>query len=405
MASSKVVLFTSKTLKNGEHPIMLRLIQNRNIKYINLHASCLPDLWDEENNLPKKQHPHFHQLKVLIRSRLLESEKAILELEQENRPYTLEELCKRMAIEQKRQQTSVLQYFEAVINRLNLSGRLGYAAVFTSTRNYLLNFREGRDFEFADITHSFIVGFDEYLLRRGLKPNAAFVPIRTFKTLLNYAKKEGFVRVEYNPFKEFSFTKYRRDKPVKRALSREDIRKIELLELTPGTPEYHAKNYFIFSYYCAGINFIDLAYLRWENIQNGRLVYVRRKTKEQLSPIILEPAKVILKYYQNEFPNLAGYIFPILDEKHQSLKSKDYRIDKVLRQVNKALKEIAQQIGIESKLTTYVARHSFATNLKKKGVATALISQALGHESERTTQIYLDSFENEIIDEAVKSLL
>lgn len=405
MASAKVVLFASKTLKDGEHPIMLRLIQDRKIKYVYLHATCHPDLWDEENNLPKRRHPHFHELKVLISSRLLESEKTILELEQQNREYSLEELCTKLNFEQKKQQMTVLQYFEETIERLRTSGRLGYAAVFSSTRNYVKNFRSGKDFAFADVTHNFVVRFDEFLMKRGMKPNAAFVPMRTFKTLLNSAKKEGLAHSDYDPFREFSFTKYRRDKPVKRALNREDIRKIEALQLEPGTMQDHARNYFVFSYYSAGINFIDLAYLRWENIQQGRLVYIRRKTKEQISPVLLDPAQAILEYYRTEFPNPTGYIFPILKEKHQTLESKDYRIDKVLRQVNKALKEIAGLTGIEAKLTTYVARHSFATNLKTKGVTTALISQALGHESERTTQIYLDSFENEVVDEAVKSLL
>ncbi len=124
-----------------------------------------------------------------------------------------------------------------------------------------------------------------------------------------------------------------------------------------------------------------------------------------INVVLLPPAQQILAYYQEQYSNSEGYIFPILNETHASAESKDYRIDKVLKQVNKALKTLAEQAGIAINLTTYVARHSFATNMKSNGVSTAIISQALGHESERTTQIYLDSFGNTIMDEAMKSIL
>lgn len=405
MASAKVVLFTSKTLSDGTHPIMLRLIHNRQTKYFHLNASCHPDLWDIETNLPRRKHPHFRELSVLIDTRRLEAQKLILDLESDGGDYSLEELCKRLSADKRRNQTTVLQYFDEVIERLRKGGRLGYAAVFVSTRNYLRKFRGGKDFSFSDITTSFIVRFDEYLSGSGMKPNSVFVPMRTFKTLLNSARKEDLVKEDFNPFKDFSFTKYRRDKPHKRAILREEIRKIEHLELTPGTQLYLARDYFIFIYYCAGINFIDLAYLKKENIRDNRLIYIRRKTKELINVVLLPPAQQILSYYQDQYLNSEGYLFPILNETHASAESKDYRIDKVLKQVNKALKTLAEQAGIEINLTTYVARHSFATNMKSSGVSTAIISQALGHESERTTQIYLDSFGNTIMDEAMKSIL
>lgn len=405
MASAKVVLFTSKTLSNGAHPIMLRLIHNRQTKYFYLNASCHPDFWDEETKMPKRKHPHFRELSVLIDTKRLEAQKLIIDLESDGGDYSLEELCKRLSADKRRNQTTVLQYFDEVIERLRKGERLGYAAVFVSTRNYLSKFRGGKDFTFPDITTSFIVRFDEYLSMSGMKPNSVFVPMRTFKTLVNSARKEDLVKEDFNPFKDFSFTKYRRDKPHKRAILREEIRKIEHLELTPGTQLYLARDYFIFIYYCAGINFIDLAYLKKENIRDNRLIYIRRKTKEMINVVLLPPAQQILSYYQEQHSNSEGYLFPILNETHASAESKDYRIDKVLKQVNKALKTLAEQAGIAINLTTYVARHSFATNMKSSGVSTAIISQALGHESERTTQIYLDSFGNTIMDEAMKSIL
>lgn len=105
-------------------------------------------------------------------------------------------------------------------------------------------------------------------------------------------------------------------------------------------------------------------------------------------------------------PESKGYLFPILNAKiHKTPLQKQNRIHKILGKVNKNLKLIAAQLGVEVNMTTYVARHSFASVLKKSGVNIALISEALGHSDLTTTQIYLDSFDNEQVDEAMKNLL
>ena len=111
----------------------------------------------------------------------------------------------------------------------------------------------------------------------------------------------------------------------------------------------------------------------------------------------------IIKKYVSESK---GYLFPILDkQKHKTPMQKRNRIHKILVKVNRNLKILAAQLGVEANITTYVARHSFASVLKKSGVSIALISEALGHSDLGTTQVYLDSFDDEQIDEAMKNLL
>jgi len=149
-----------------------------------------------------------------------------------------------------------------------------------------------------------------------------------------------------------------------------------------------------------------MAYLKWGAVNDTKLSYTRSKTKENFNIGMLEPAIAILAYYKQNYPHTENdYIFPILDHSHASAKSKDYRIDKVLKQVNKDLKIIGQKLNIKEKLTTYVARHSYATIMKNSGVPIGIISEAMGHSSEKTTQIYLESFENKILDEASKAIL
>ena len=154
------------------------------------------------------------------------------------------------------------------------------------------------------------------------------------------------------------------------------------------------------------INFIDIAFLKWKDIKKNRLVYTRQKTKELFNMELLDPANEILEHYKNlYYINQETYIFPILSERHTTPNMLHNRKEKMIRKINKDLKEIAILTGIESELTTYVARHSYATILKKSGIATAIISEAMGHDSEKTTKIYLESFENNVFDEASKFLL
>ena len=134
---------------------------------------------------------------------------------------------------------------------------------------------------------------------------------------------------------------------------------------------------------------------------DGRLVYSRKKTKKIINlPLQAEALEVLEKYRSD-----SEYLFPIFSSFHKTEQQKRNRLHKVITKVNDALKEIGNELDIPIDLTTYVARHSYATVLKRSGVSTAIISESLGHSSEKVTQIYLDSFENSQIDEAMKNLL
>jgi integrase len=151
---------------------------------------------------------------------------------------------------------------------------------------------------------------------------------------------------------------------------------------------------------------VDLAQLKWKNIEGEQLVYIRRKTNEIINLPILGVARSLLSIYEGlSEVQPDNYIFPILDRKiHTSEISINNRIHKVNNQMNKDLQEIATELQIPVKITSYVARHTFATVMKFQGVPVSMIGQALGHENEKTTQIYLDSFGSEMMKEAFKKL-
>ena len=162
-----------------------------------------------------------------------------------------------------------------------------------------------------------------------------------------------------------------------------------------------AVSLFTFSYFMGGINFVDMAYLTAKNIIENRLIYYRRKTGKLINLPMQEKALLVLKEYKN---SNEPYLFPILSSMHRTEQQRLNRLHKVITKVNKALKSIGEELHIPIKLTTYVARHSFATVLKRAGVATSIICESLGHSSEKVTQIYLDGFENSQIDRAMENL-
>ena len=406
MPSVQVLLRTHKVNKAGEHPIYLRVIKDRKARFMAIGVSCAPEWWDTKTNLPKKKHPLFHELVVAIESKKMEANKLLLDFSNDNIDYSVEQVKQNLRQAQKPKQ-QVLEFFDTVIQSLKDQQRLGTAEVFHHTKNNLSKFRKGKDFAFTEITPGFLGKYEEYCIARGNALTTRSVYMRTFQRLVNMAKTERFVKKDFDPFNEYGFAKFRKPKTRKRAIPKEDVMRIKDLETELHSALFHAKNYFMFSYYTRGINFNDMAKLKWSDISYNRVNYVRSKSKKPFSIGLLEPAAEILAFYKEHYYNgPESFVFPILNPEFLSPASIKHRIKKVLAQVNASLKKISAAVGIEEKkLTTYVARHTFATVLKKSGQSTSVISEALGHDSEHTTQIYLDSFENDVLDEASKALL
>jgi site-specific recombinase XerD len=240
-------------------------------------------------------------------------------------------------------------------------------------------------------------------LGKNVSENSISVYFRTLRSLFNKAIQEKLIKIEKYPFNVYKISKLS-VKTKKRAISMESIQKISNLDFEIDSLDWHSKNYFLFSFYTMGTNIVDIAHLTKANIEDGRLKYKRMKTGNEYNIKLLAPALEILDYYLKH-PK-SNYIFPMLNNTiHISPTQIHNRVKKVTKQINASLKSIGVLCEIEIKLTTYVARHSFATVLKRNGVSTSIISEAMKHDTEKTTQIYLDSFENSVIDDANETLL
>lgn len=396
-ATVNVVLFKSKTLANGEHPLMIRVCKDNKKKYKSLGISIHPQFWDFDKNKPRKNCPNKEQIQTLISDNIKDLSGSILDFKTENKEFTATKVIER--VKEPSLKKTVEQLFDSEINRLQGEGRLKYASTYKELKASLLNFNMHLDIYFSEIDINWLKRYEAYLRTKGLADNSIGVRFRTLRTLFNKAISENIVKSDYYPFKAYKVSKLRKG-TVKRAITKADI---ELIIKHKVESDYSqlAIDLFYFSYLSGGINFVDMAYLTYDNIVDKRLIYIRKKTKKLIKLPIQDKAMDIVKKYKSN----NSYIFPILSEFHKTDIQKANRVHKVLGKINKYLKAVGEELGLPIDLTTYVARHTYATVLKRSGVNTSIISESLGHSSEKITQIYLDSFENSQIDEAMKNLL
>ena len=394
-----ILCYKSKTLANGEHPLMFRVCRNGKKKYVSLGVSVAPQYWDFQKNKPKRNCPNKILIEKLIARKSRELSELVLELEADNRQYTAATLVEK-AVRPKVKAT-VGSLMQEHIKELRDADRTGYALSMEQVYNSLVKFSGHLDIPFSDIDIQWLKKYEQWLRSNGLAENTIGIRFRTLRRIYNIALERKLVKPEDYPFKSFGVSRLHQNTP-KRAVNKDCIRKI--LNYPTEDKRYYcslAIDLFKFSYFMGGINFADMAYLTGRNIMDGRLVYSRRKTKKIINLPLQQEALDVLEKYKSE----SEYLFPIFLPYHKTEQQRRNRLHKVITKVNDALKDIGKELGIPIDLTTYVARHSYATVLKRSGVSTAIISESLGHSSEKVTQIYLDSFENSQIDEAMKNLL
>lgn len=393
-----VVCYKSKVLKNNESPLMLRICKDGKRKYESLGISILPSLWDFKQNKPTRKCPNKEYIERLIAEKVKVYTDKVIEFKSQEKEFTATSLMEKVNKPVKRK--TVQEVFNQYIQELESANRLRYADMYKCTMHSLIKFNKHLDIPFSDMDTIWLKRYEVWLQSQGLAINTLGTRFRHLRVIYNFAIEEKIVKSEYYPFNSFKVSKLSQT-TAKRSIQKDEI--LSVLNYQGQTPlECLAIDLFTFSYLAAGINFGDIARLTKDNILENRLIYIRKKTQKQIKVSLQEQAiKLIQKYSMPDNP----YLFPILSNFHKTEQQKVNRIHKIIAKVNKSLKEIGERLNIPIDLTTYVARHSFATVLKRSGVNTSLICEALGHSSERVTQIYLDSFGNDQMEDAMKNLL
>lgn len=403
-ATITVVCYKSKTLSNGEHPLMLRICKDGKKKYQSLGVSIKANQWDFARERPKPTCPNKEYILKLILDKQAELQQRMLELNTEQKEYTTTTLLHDE--HRKFELKTVKQFYQELIEQYMANEKCGNRLIYKSSYNSINVFTNGNlEIPFSAIDVAWLNKYEKWLRSKGNKETTMSLMFRTLRSAYNKAIESKCARKSDYPFTDYRISKFDVS-TEKRAIAKADVLKFSTDARPIGKQQYVqlSKDIFIFSYLCGGINFTDIANLTKDNIIEGkRLHYIRQKTGKLIKLGLSEEALQIIRRYAVESK---GYLFPILNTQlHKTPLQKQNRIHKMLGKVNKNLKLLAAQFGVEANLTTYVARHSFASVLKKSSVNIALISEALGHSDLTTTQIYLDSFDNEQIDAAMKNLL
>ena len=400
MASIKILL-RNKPNKEGQYPVVLKVIKDRKIKVITLGITCLEKDWDKANAKFKKSQPNYMQRNRALLKKKEQALKIIDDFFLEGVDFTLTQFEAKFRGKSSSNIT-VIEFWNERLSDLSKAGKTGTARIEKYVKNSLFKYAKNKSLHFRDITPVFLEKFEIHLRSNNNDDGSIGVRMRHIKAMFNSAIKQGVVDEKYYPFKVYKTAKLK-SKGIKRALSRKEMKLMESVDTIKNPNLLDAKNYMVFSYYSGGMNFIDMMKLKWENIQEDRIVYTRSKTKGNFTVKMLEPVKKVVEYYKAQ-NRPTDYVFPILLSNDLSPIQIEYRKNKTLRAFNKKLKEIASIQGVKKNVTSYVIRHSFATNLKYAGISSDLISQTMGHHDVSVTNAYLKEFENDAIDNAMNKL-
>lgn len=392
--SVRLMLNKGRRLNNGTYPLVFQVIHSRRKKLLYTGFRLKEEVFNEaEEKIVDgtdatltatditKMNRELRKMKNMIHTR-------IRQLERKTEPFTVEDVLAQFTRANVRQQFYILRYIDTQIERKKKLKKEGTAAAYKSTRSSLAKFLDGSDIRMPEIDLRFIRHYEDFLYNNGVAENTVSYYLRNFRALYNQAVVDG-----YHPHGEYPFVKAqtRPAKTVKRALSREDLQTLANLKLEDAPELKFARDLYLFSFYAQGMAFVDIVLLKKSDIYNGVLTYSRHKSKQFIRIAVTPQMQELMDKYETE----GKYVFPIIRD-NSSSEYTQYRL--ALGRINRHLKRIAAMIDVKIPLTTYTARHTWATLARDCGAPVSVISAGLGHTSEEMTRIYLKEFDVSQLD-------
>lgn len=392
MTTVKVKLRPS-TVEGRPGTIVCLVTHRRIARQITTGYKVFPHEWDEEQSKPVPADNDGRTAIVQSITRKLRSDMERLEaiikrFENGRRSYSSDDVVaefRRVGGE-----NTFFNFMENAIERLRQLNHIGTAKNYSAALGSFKRFRNNGDIQMEAIDHLLMEDYQAYLKSAGLTPNSISFYMRILRAVYNRAVEQG-VTEDRRPFRTV-FTGV--EKTRKRAVSISDIKRIRDLDLALKPNLEFARDLFLFLFLCRGMSFIDAAFLKKSDIQNGVLSYRRHKTGQSLHIKVLKQMEEIINRYSD---NGSPYLLPVITRPGEDGRR---QYETALRRVNKSLKIITEMIQLPVTLTTYVSRHAWATIAKSKNIPVNVISDALGHDSITTTQIYLASIDTSTIDRA-----
>lgn len=407
MASIKVK-YRPSSVNGREGVIYYQIIHERRVRQLTTEYHVKVEEWDENHSMVMtKQSGERKALIISIRERIRWDVERIAKiakkLDNEGLAYTTDDVIEEF--KRYSSQYSLLNYMRSLVIRLKQNGKPRTSETYTAALNSFKRFLASRASKVDDpttedlmldcLTSEIMEAYEAWHKSKGNSPNTVSFYTRIFRAVYNRAVEDGITENK-NPFKRV-YTGV--DKTVKRAIPLEAVRKMRNLDLSLSRGLDFARDMFLMSFYLRGMSFIDMSFLRKSDLKNGYIVYRRRKTGQQLTIEWTSEMQAILDKYPD---NPTQYLLPIIRSEGINERCA-YR--NVGYNINHNLKKIAQKVGVSIPLTMYVARHSWGSAAKAKGIPLSVISEGMGHDSETTTQIYLASLDTSVVDKANSIIL
>ena len=412
MTSINMVLRPS--IKEGRYAgsLSLRVVHNRKSRTIVTGCRLYPEEWDSEKQ--KILYPVGDSARVTIladtetkiSAGISMLEEIITSLNKQGR-YTVEDVINRYR--RKTDNGNLSGYVESLVPELERAGQHRLIRAYRTVAGELLKHNKGEDIPLPHINACLVKSFENDLKMRGRQPNTISFYMRNLRAIYNKAVASCRIPAKSeNPFTSV-YTKVKTT--AKRALTEAETTRLydinfEALRIqsTPGIPEHHnieslyfAWRLFMFCFQAQGMCFIDMAYLRKENIKNGVCRYYRHKTSQQVEVIVNEGMQRIIESFASQVRD-SPYLFPIIKHSDSIPARRDY--ESALRTQNRRLKALSRLAGIDKRVTTHVSRHTFASITRGGGLPTGVISEMLGHTTEKMTHNYLASLDRSLFEKA-----
>jgi site-specific recombinase XerD len=396
------VLDTRTLNRDNTYTIRIRIIHERKAKYYTTKIKATKTQYKSIATVNPRG--NLRKNKIVIHELLKNANDTILNLES----FSFEHFEKKF-FDKHGMLSNVHLAFKEHIKKLKDNAQINTALTYVTAFNKLKEYQK-KELKFNEITPSFLKEWENFMKMDGKSPTTISINTRCVRKLYNDAIKRGDAKRELYPFGNDNEGLYQppEARNIKKALPKQDLKKIFDYQPEDNSPEQFAKDMFIFSYLGNGMNFNDIFRLKYRNIISDEIVFIRQKTasKRKIRPIAVpideDMQQIIEKYGTNPIaPD--KYIFNLLNES-LSPAQETARIKQMIKQTNKYLKRIAKKIKIDENISTYYARHSFASVLKLSGENIAYISESLGHADIKTTENYLSSFDSDKRKESQKKL-
>lgn len=397
MASIKVK-FRPSTVDGHEGTIYYQIIHERKPRQIYPDYHVLPTEWDDcRSMVTVSQRSERKPLVLSIRERIRwdveRLTKIIRKLETDGLSYSADDVIDEF--HRYTDEYSLFNFMEGIIAKLKQNGKIRTSETYAAALRSFRKFRKDEDIMLDCINSEVMEAYEAWHRSRGVAPNTVSFYTRILRAVYNQAIEDGIIE-NRNPFRHV-YTGI--DKTVKRALPLQTIKKIKALDLSLHPTLDYARDMFMLSFMLRGMSFVDMAYLRKTDLSNGYIIYRRRKTGQQLTIKWTKDMQLVLDKYPE---NASGYLLPIVRNPGTNER---YTYRNASYNINRSLKAVAKMAGVTIPLTLYVARHSWASAAKSKGIPLGIISEGMGHDSETTTQIYLTSLDTSAVDKANSLIL